>query len=99
MYGSPGIPYVFLTVSDVWGIMPPLIPRRRRRGRRTTGALATYEGSRAYDELVEELPDEDLAEVLADTLDLYRTGSKPEPDEAEYLELLQDAVDRMAREG
>lgn len=77
-----------------------LIPRilRSRRTALTT-AGGGYAGSRAYDEVVDELPDEDLAEVLADTLDLYRTGSKPEPDEAEYLELLQDAVDRMAREG
>lgn len=76
-----------------------LIPRLRLRGRRTAAAAtATYGGSRAYDELLEELPDEDLSEVLADTLDLYRTGSKPEPEESEYLELLQDAVDRMSRE-
>lgn len=78
----------------------PLIPRMLR-GRRTaaTTAAGTYAGSRAYDDVVDELPEEDLAEVLSDTLDLYRTGSKPEPDEAEYLELIQDAVDRMADEG
>jgi hypothetical protein len=80
--------------------MPSFITRLRLRGRRTVvGATAPHGGSWAYDQLMEELPDEDLAEDLADTLDLYRTGSKPEPDEAEYLELIQDAVDRMAREG
>ncbi|THA27627.1 hypothetical protein E4198_09595 [Streptomyces sp. RKND-216] len=55
--------------------------------------------SAVYDEIAAELPDEDLSEDLADTLDLYRSGSKPRCEEAEYQYLIQDAVDRMSREG
>jgi hypothetical protein len=74
------------------------IPRMRlRRGR--TDAAGPYGRSAVYDEIAAELPDEDLSEDLADTLDLYRSGSKPRCEEAEYRDLIQDAVDRMSREG
>ncbi|WP_156722959.1 hypothetical protein [Streptomyces apocyni] len=48
-------------------------------------------------ELALDLPDEDLVEDLGDCLDLYEMGSKPRCEEAEYLALVQDAVDRIAR--
>lgn len=55
--------------------------------------------ARAYEEIAAELPEEDLGEDLAESLDLYVMGSKPRCEEAEYLDLVQDAVDRIAREG
>jgi hypothetical protein len=75
--------------------MRPLL--QRIRSRRRTGAAGAHADGRAHGQLLEELPEEDLAAELADTLDLYRTGGKPEPEEAEYVELLQDAVARMAQ--
>lgn len=50
------------------------------------------------DALIEELPDEDLADDLQHALDLYVVGSKPPCEEAEYLSLLHDARDGMAAE-
>lgn len=44
------------------------------------------------DALIEDLPDEDIADDLDDTLDLYRMGSKPRCEEAEYLAMLHEAV-------
>ncbi len=79
--------------------MPPLLPRMRLRRSRTDAVRAPYGRSRVYEDIAADLPDEDLAEDLADTLDLYRSGSKPACEEAEYRDLIQDAVDRMAREG
>jgi hypothetical protein len=77
------------------------IPRRGLRRGRTGDARPSPScgRSRVYDEIAADLPDEDLSEDLADTLDLYRSGSKPRCEEAEYQDLIQDAVDRMAREG
>ncbi|MFP3988493.1 hypothetical protein U9R90_13460 [Streptomyces sp. E11-3] len=48
-------------------------------------------------ELALELPDEDLGEDLDDCLDMYELGSKPRCEEVEYLTLVQDAADRIAR--
>ncbi|NLU66909.1 hypothetical protein [Streptomyces sp. HNM0574] len=48
--------------------------------------------------LAVDLPDEDLTEDLTDALELYVMGSKPRCEEAEYLELMEDAIDRIARE-
>ena len=50
-------------------------------------------------ELALDLPDEDLAEDLQDCLDLYEPGSKPRCEELEYLHLLREARDRIARHG
>ncbi|MET7601289.1 hypothetical protein ABZU45_03175 [Streptomyces avermitilis] len=48
-------------------------------------------------ELAADLPDEDLGEDLDDCLALYELGSKPRCEEVEYLGLVQDAIDRIAR--
>lgn len=48
-------------------------------------------------ELAADLPDEDVAEDLSDCLDNYVLGSKPRCEEVEYLELVQEAMDRIAR--
>ncbi|MFF4532988.1 hypothetical protein ACFY1P_27420 [Streptomyces sp. NPDC001407] len=48
-------------------------------------------------ELAAELPDEDLGQDLGDCLDRYEFGSKPRCEEVEYLELVQDAIDRIER--
>lgn len=48
-------------------------------------------------DLAVDLPDEDLAEDLSETLDLYVLGTKPRCEEAEYLELMEDAIERIAR--
>ncbi|MGA5132089.1 hypothetical protein ACPCTO_20010 [Streptomyces olivoreticuli] len=48
-------------------------------------------------ELAAELPDEDLGQDLDDCLDRYEFGSKPRCEEVEYLELVQDAIDRIER--
>lgn len=52
---------------------------------------------RVRSDLAADLPDEDLGEDLAESLDLYRMGSKPRCEEVEYLALLQEAMERMAR--
>lgn len=44
------------------------------------------------DALIEDLPDEDITDDPDDTLDLYRMGSKPRCEEAEYLAMLHEAV-------
>ncbi|SCE37342.1 hypothetical protein GA0115236_151626, partial [Streptomyces sp. IgraMP-1] len=46
-------------------------------------------------ELARELPDEDFGEYLEDAVALYRDGSKPYAEEAEYLDLVADALDRV----
>jgi hypothetical protein len=51
---------------------------------------------RVCSELAAELPDEDVGEDLDDCLANYRLGSKPRCEEAEYLALVQDAIDRLA---
>ncbi|UQI49147.1 hypothetical protein M1P56_01325 [Streptomyces sp. HU2014] len=48
-------------------------------------------------ELCAELPDEDLGQDLDDCLDRYELGSKPRCEEVEYLELVQEAIDRIER--
>lgn len=53
--------------------------------------------ARVCEDLSADLPDEDLTEDLSDALDLYVLGSKPRCEEAEYLELVEDAIDRIAR--
>ncbi|EST30067.1 hypothetical protein N566_21740 [Streptomycetaceae bacterium MP113-05] len=77
------------------------LPKSRRRPRvgRTGAAPWAHRGSPVHEEIAAELPDEDLAEDLADTLDLYRSGSKPWCEEAEFRDLIQDAADRLARDG
>ncbi|MGW7352857.1 hypothetical protein [Streptomyces sp. Z26] len=62
----------------------PYAPARRR--------------GRTQEEIAAELPDDDLREDLGESLDLYVLGSKPRCEEAEYLELLRDAIDRMEDE-
>lgn len=52
---------------------------------------------RVYSDLALALPDEDLAEDLSESLDLYVMGSKPRCEESEYLEMVEDAIERMAR--
>lgn len=46
-------------------------------------------------ELAADLPDEDLGEYLDDCIDMYRMGSKPRCEEAEYLGMVQEAIDRL----
>jgi hypothetical protein len=46
---------------------------------------------------LDDLPDEDLAEDLSESLEMYVLGSKPRCEEAEYLELMEDAIERIAR--
>ena len=53
--------------------------------------------SRAYDEIAADLPEEDLTEDLTESLELYVMGSKPRCEESEYLEMMQDAIERVAR--
>ncbi|MEU2869025.1 hypothetical protein ABZ769_07450 [Streptomyces olivoreticuli] len=48
-------------------------------------------------ELAAELPEEDLGQDLDDCLVRYEFGSKPRCEEVEYLELVQDAIDRIER--
>jgi len=48
-------------------------------------------------DLVEDLPEEDLGEDPSEALELYVPGSKPRCEEAEYLDLVEEAVDRIAR--
>ena len=71
--------------------------RRFRAARRRPAAETGAAAARVWAELVEELPEEDLGEHPCDALELYRTGSKPHGEEAEYLELVRDAADRIAR--
>jgi hypothetical protein len=52
---------------------------------------------RAHEDIAADLPDEDVGEELTDALDLYVMGSKPRCEEAEYLDLLQDAIERHAQ--
>ncbi|MDI3419695.1 hypothetical protein [Streptomyces luteolus] len=68
--------------------------------RRSAGSLAVERDAFAAevrDELALDLPDEDLAEDPQDCLDFYRPGSKPRCEELEYLQMLREARDRIAR--
>ncbi|MEU5833300.1 hypothetical protein ABZ820_06370 [Streptomyces diacarni] len=69
-------------------------PRIRRAAR--TDQLSGFAGH-VYSDLADGLPDEDLTEDLTDSLELYVMGSKPRCEESEYLELMEDAIERMAR--
>ncbi|MGK5732850.1 hypothetical protein [Streptomyces sp. URMC 124] len=70
----------------------PLGPRRRS-AEADREALA----ARVCAELADALPDEDLTQDLDDCLDRYELGSKPRCEEVEYLEMVQDAIDRIER--
>ncbi len=60
------------------------------------GPAVDVEG-RVCSELAADLPDEDLGEYLYDCIDLYEMGSKPRCEEVEYLELVQEAIERVER--
>ncbi|MEV0278390.1 hypothetical protein AB0I22_18690 [Streptomyces sp. NPDC050610] len=72
-----------------------------RRGTRSSAGREATEreefAHRVCGELSAELPDEDLGEDLSDALERYELGSKPRCEEVEYLDLVQDAIDRVAR--
>jgi hypothetical protein len=81
----------------------PRGPRLRRRG----GPLPLpgvpgqwtpeeYRTARIAGDLAVDLPEEDLGEDLAETLEAYEPGSKPRCEEAEYLALMEDAIERLA---
>ncbi|WP_208876052.1 hypothetical protein [Streptomyces armeniacus] len=80
--------------------MASLIARIRRRRRRPSAAAParTRCPGRAQEEIAADLPDDDLGDDLSESLDLYELGSKPRCEEAEYLELMQDAIERIAYE-
>lgn len=73
----------------------PLSRRRLWRLRRAD-PLEGHAG-RVYSDLADGFPDEDLAEDLTESLDMYVMGSKPRCEESEYLELMEEAIDQMAR--
>ncbi|MEW2575694.1 hypothetical protein [Streptomyces syringium] len=73
---------------------------RRRHGRHAPhgcGADRTAFADQVKSELTDELPDEDLGQDLEDCLAVYELGSKPRCEEVEYLELVQEAIDRIDR--
>ncbi|MFH8789749.1 hypothetical protein [Streptomyces roseoverticillatus] len=73
--------------------------RNHPRGPRRRSAEADREAlaARVCAELADDLPDEDLTQDLDDCLDRYELGSKPRCEEVEYLEMVQDAIDRIER--
>ncbi|SCK57502.1 hypothetical protein H181DRAFT_05427 [Streptomyces sp. WMMB 714] len=71
--------------------------RRRRPGRPPLPAKRDFAARIQSDLALEDLPDEDFCEDLTETLDMYVVGSKPRCEEAEYLELMEDAIERIAR--
>ncbi|HSX98270.1 MAG TPA: hypothetical protein VLG91_12900 [Streptomyces sp.] len=50
---------------------------------------------RVCGELSADLPDEDLGECLSDAMEMYRMGSKPRCEEAEYLGMVREAIERI----
>jgi hypothetical protein len=70
---------------------------RRRLVRPVSPADRDYAAQIQSDLALDDLPDEDLCEDLSETLDMYVLGSKPRCEEAEYLELMEDAIERIAR--
>ncbi|GAA2715743.1 MULTISPECIES: hypothetical protein [Streptomyces] len=70
--------------------------RARRRSSGTPAARAAF-ADRVRGDLAVELPDEDIGQDLSDCLDAYVLGSKPRCEEVEYLEMVQDAIDRIDR--
>ncbi|WEH15811.1 hypothetical protein [Streptomyces sp. VNUA24] len=63
----------------------------RRRAGRGDAELA----GQVCSELSVDLPDEDLGECLSDAMDMYRMGSKPRCEEAEYLGMVREAIERI----
>ncbi|MEU7134570.1 hypothetical protein [Streptomyces sp. NPDC046261] len=81
-----------------------LAKRRVRRLVRRSGPAAPAVpagpvdfAGQVHGDLAAELPDEDLGQDLDDCLDRYVLGSKPRCEEVEYLELVQEAIDRIER--
>lgn len=77
--------------------MASLLARVRLRARRPPARRSRCT-TRAYEEIAAELPEEDLREDLSESLDLYVMGSKPRCEEVEYLDLVHEALDRIADE-
>ncbi|MBA5225259.1 hypothetical protein [Streptomyces griseoaurantiacus] len=69
---------------------------RLRRFVRRRPARPSDLAGRVCSELADDLPEEDVGEDLDDCLTMYRLGSKPRCEEVEYLDLVQDAIDRVA---
>ncbi|WP_404815339.1 hypothetical protein [Streptomyces thermolineatus] len=67
----------------------------RRRGR-FSASDEEFAGQVCGD-LSEDLPDDDFGENLDDWLEMYHAGSKPRCEEIEYLNLLREAAERIAR--
>ncbi|EMF54872.1 MULTISPECIES: hypothetical protein [Streptomyces] len=76
--------------------MPFGVPLRVRDAvrRDTTRGDAELAG-RVCSELSADLPDEDLGECPSDAMDMYRMGSKPRCEEAEYLGMVREAIERI----
>ncbi|ALM41048.1 hypothetical protein GA0115250_128647 [Streptomyces sp. BvitLS-983] len=97
-YGAGGVFWFAVERAEAApaGRRGPLAAWRRWRGgaqaRRDRALLAR---SAVVAELARELPDEDFGEYLEDAVALYRDGSKPYAEEAEYLDLVADALDRV----
>ncbi|MET9642242.1 hypothetical protein ACFZB6_04300 [Streptomyces syringium] len=70
---------------------------RRRHGRHGCADRTAAFADQVKSELTDELPDEDLGQDLEDCLAVYELGSKPRCEEVEYLELVQEAIDRIDR--
>ncbi|MEV4433544.1 hypothetical protein [Streptomyces sp. NPDC049585] len=68
-----------------------------RPHRPSRGAARAVFADRVRGDLAAELPDEDIGQDLSDCLDRYVLGSKPRCEEVEYLEMVQDAIDRIDR--
>ncbi|MDT0448877.1 hypothetical protein [Streptomyces hesseae] len=84
------------------GVRRVVRPRRSVHapvGAPAAGAVAPRDAfaDRVRGDLTAQLPDEDLGQDLDDCLDRYVLGSKPRCEEVEYLELVQDAIDRIER--
>jgi len=76
--------------------MASLLTRVRRVRDRPGRRGAARHACRAHEDIAADLPDDDVGEELTDALDLYVMGSKPRCEEAEYLDLIQAAIDRHA---
>lgn len=71
---------------------------RRKSGRSSPATRAEARdalAARILSDLADDLPDDDLLDDLDDCIDLYRQGSKPRCEEAEYLRALQEARDHI----
>jgi hypothetical protein len=76
--------------------MASLLSRVRLGRKRRTRRPTEQHTCRAHEDVAADLPEEDVGEELTDALDLYVMGSKPRCEEAEYLELIQTAIERHA---